>query len=249
MCTSFSINTHNYASKHMLKDKRINIIHKERKEKTEPCLEYTDLTDDSGEDDTYKPTKEDVYSSDSFSDAESIQNIKLIRKQRKRNYRNKDWKSKGKTLKHIQSKKRKIVAVPITSNRQSSRASSVIKRSRKIEENRRVVVQYHTIGLNNLLLSNNLKRVPISGDGNCFLKAVLHGLQEGNSYLTVEKMRKDLVEHLQHERTHYNNFLSFDEQLSEERRRNVMMTIYDLSHNGHWNSDLADMMPLALSNI
>ncbi|CAC5390833.1 unnamed protein product [Mytilus coruscus] len=226
------------------------ISQKERKEKTEPCLEYTDLTDDSGEDDTYKPTKEDVYSSDSFSDAESIQNIKLIRKQRKRNYRNKDRKSKGKTLKHIQSKKRKIVAVPITSNSQSPRASSVIKRSRKIEENRRVVVQYHIIRLNNLLLNNNLKRVPIAADGNCFLKVVLHGLQEGNSYLTVEKMRKDLVEHLQHERTHYNNFLSFDEQLSEEgKKKRYDDYLHDLSHNGHWNSDLADMMPLALSNI
>lgn len=239
---------------------------RERKQKTEPCLEYTDLTDDSGEDDTYKPTKEDVYSSDSISDAESIQNIQLIRKQRKRNYRNKDRKSKGKTLKHIQSKKRKIVAVvknkkdrsetgtlqdkqPITSNSQSPRASSVIKRSRKIEENRRVVVQYHTIRLNNLLLSNNLKRVPIAADGNCFLKAVLHGLQEGNSYLTVEKMRTDLVEHLQHERAHYNNFLSFDEQLSEEEKKRYDDYLHDLSHNGHWNSDLADMMPLALSNI
>lgn len=70
---------------------------------------------------------------------------------------------------------------PITSNSQSPRVSSVIKRSRKIVENRRVVVQYHTIRLNNLLLSNNLKRVPIAADGNCFLKAFLHGLQEGNS--------------------------------------------------------------------
>ncbi|CAC5402474.1 unnamed protein product [Mytilus coruscus] len=198
-------------------------VMRKRTKKTEPCLEYTDLTDDSGEDDTYKPTKENIYSSDSISDAESIQNIKLIRKQRKRNYRNKDWKRKGKTLKHIQSKKRKIVAVvknkknrsgtwtqqdkqPITSNSQSPRASSVIKSSRKIEENRRVVVQYHTIRLNNLLLSNNLKRVPIAADENCSLKAVLQGLQEGNSDLNVEKMRKDLVEHLQHERAHYNNF-------------------------------------------
>ncbi|CAC5366945.1 unnamed protein product [Mytilus coruscus] len=87
--------------------------------------------------------------------------------------------------------------------------------------------------LNNLLLSNNLKRVPIAADGNCFLK-VLHGLQEGNSYLTVEKMRKDLVEHLQHERAHYNNFLSFDEQLlEEEKKKRYDDYLHDLSHNGH----------------
>lgn len=188
--------------------RKINYSFRERKEKTKRCLEYTDLTDDSGDDDTYKPTKEDIYSSGSTSDAESIQNIKLIRKQRKRNYRNKDWKRKGKLLKQIQSKKRKIVAVvknkknrsgpwtlqdkqQITSNSQSPRVSSALKRSRKIEENRRVVVQYHTIILNNLLFSNNLKRVPIAADGKCFLKAVLHGLQEGNSELNVEKMRKD----------------------------------------------------------
>ncbi|CAC5405758.1 OTUD3 [Mytilus coruscus] len=104
--------------------------------------------------------------------------------------------------------------------------------------------------LNNLLLSNNLKRVPIAADGNCFLKAVLHGLQEGNSDLNVEKMQKDLVKHLQHERAHYNNFLSFDEQLAEEeKKKRYDDYLHDLSHNGHWNSDLADMMPLALSNI
>ncbi|CAC5424331.1 unnamed protein product [Mytilus coruscus] len=123
---------------------------------TTMIIDYYELAiyfrDLANEDDTYKPIKEDIYSSDSISDAESIQNIKLIRKQRKKNYRNKDWKRKGNTLKHIQSKKRKIVAVvknkknrsgtwtlqdkqPITSNSQSPRASSVIKRRRKIEEN------------------------------------------------------------------------------------------------------------------
>ncbi|CAC5393377.1 unnamed protein product [Mytilus coruscus] len=63
-------------------------------------------------------------------------------------------------------------------------------------------------------------------------------------------MRKDLVEHFQHERAHYNNFLSFDEQLSEEeKKKRYDDYLHDLSHNGHWNSDLADMIPLALSNI
>ncbi|CAC5393374.1 unnamed protein product [Mytilus coruscus] len=48
-------------------DDSIPLINREKK-KTEPCLEYTDLTDDSGEDDTYKPTKEDILENNSSTD-------------------------------------------------------------------------------------------------------------------------------------------------------------------------------------
>ncbi|CAG2225235.1 OTUD3 [Mytilus edulis] len=220
------------------------------------------------DDDTYKPTKEeDIYSFDSISDAESIQNIKMMKKQRKRNYLNKDWKRKGKTLKHIQSKKRNIVPVvknkknrsgpwtlqdkqPITSNSQSDQGFQVLSKeaeNRGKQTSGGAISYYQT---EQSLLSNNLKRVQIAADGNCVLKAVLHGLQEGNSELNVEKMRKDLVEHIQHERAHYNNFLSFDEQLSEkEQTKRYDDYLHDLSNNGHWNSVLADMMHLALSNM
>jgi len=83
--------------------------------------------------------------------------------------------------------KRRLVTVKTKrSESMSQKIAQAIERSRKTEANRRLLLQYHTARLDNLLFSNGLKRVAISADGNCFLSAILHSIQSEDWELNVE---------------------------------------------------------------
>jgi hypothetical protein len=116
--------------------------------------------------------------------------------------------------------------------------------------NRRIVKEYHTLRLDNLLLSNGLKRIPVQADGNCFLSAVVKYLSDNEKDIDVAALRRKLVEHMRSEKAHYKNFVAFDKEMTEEEKDiKFDHLLQDLSVDGHWNMELADCMPLAIANL
>ncbi|CAG2201240.1 unnamed protein product [Mytilus edulis] len=156
----------------------------------------SDLYNDSG-DELYKPIKKDLQSSDSdmtserdsASEPESLSNIQLVKP--KKRHRDKNWKRKGKSLKKKFEKKRKIVHATSSQSHRSGpwkirekennaeaitttlTETEAIRLSQKAAMNRTILLKYHTIRLDNLLLSNGLKRIQTIADGNCCCQQLL----------------------------------------------------------------------------
>ena len=108
----------------------------------------------------------------------------------------------------------------------------------------------HNARLDNLLASNGLERKRIYPDGNCFLRAVLTQISDPQNNLDAPKLRQDIVNHLRENHEHYINVLSFRSDDDEISNRDIYEdTINDIQQDGHWNVELADCMPLAVSNI
>ncbi|XP_052075475.1 uncharacterized protein LOC127712922 [Mytilus californianus] len=116
--------------------------------------------------------------------------------------------------------------------------------------NRTIVLKYHTIRLDNLLLSNGLKRIPTIADGNCFLSAVVKHISSEGHDMNVQILREKLVDHMSREDYHYKRFISFDHETTVEgQNQKFDSLLQDFSIDGHWNNELADFMPLALANM
>ncbi|MES9881873.1 MAG: hypothetical protein ABW185_13425 [Sedimenticola sp.] len=102
-----------------------------------------------------------------------------------------------------------------------------------------VISKYHVQRLDNLLASNGLKRNSVKSDGNCFFKAVGKSSNPDNS---PDDVRHEVVDHIALNREHYIGYVdsadgSFDDMLLELRT------------DGHWNTSLADCLPLAVANL
>ncbi|MCG8048777.1 MAG: OTU family ubiquitin thioesterase, partial [Candidatus Thiodiazotropha endolucinida] len=98
-----------------------------------------------------------------------------------------------------------------------------------------------------LLGSNGLERQLIKPDGNCFFNSVIHQI---HSEMSVTELRSKLCRHLRENERHYIGYISKsiaqDElQLSE----NYGKMIDILGHNGIWNVEMSDVLPLATANM
>jgi len=115
------------------------------------------------------------------------------------------------------------------------------KRNETIKD---MVKRLHDKRLNTLLLSNELERVAIYGDGNCFFSAVkISGdLEEG----TIT-MRENVCELM---KTNANSYMAFTEgnEATELRKDEFCKEVEKLKRNGEWNIDIADILPLAVAN-
>ncbi|CAG2220579.1 unnamed protein product [Mytilus edulis] len=178
-------NMHNGSGREMTPVPRKKLYHfrKRQIQTKRTTMPTSDLSDDSG-DELYKPSKKDLQSSDSdmtserdsASEPESLSNIQLVKP--KKRHRDKNWKRKGKSLKKKFEKKRKIVHATSSQSHRSGpwkirekennaeaitstlTETEAIRLSQKSAMNRTILLKYHTIRLDNLLLSNGLKKNP-----------------------------------------------------------------------------------------
>ncbi|CAG2200930.1 unnamed protein product [Mytilus edulis] len=233
----------------------------------------SDLSDDSG-DELYKPSKKDLQSSDSdmtserdsASEPESLSNIQLVKP--KKRHRDKNWKRKGKSLKKKFEKKRRVEHATSSPSHSSGpwkikekennaeaitttlTETEAIRLSQKAAMNRTIVLKYHTIRLDNLLLSNGLKKNPNNSRWELFLSAVVKHISPESHDMNVQILRKKLVDHMSREDYHYKKFISFDHETTVEgKNQKFESLLHDFSIDGHWNNGLADFMPLALANM
>ena len=102
----------------------------------------------------------------------------------------------------------------------------------------------HLKRLDNLLISNNLKRFPIVRDGNCYINAVLCQLKIHDA--DPQHLRNLICDHISEYKHEYLGFLKDDvSESSEKFDKEVTM----LRNDGHWSMQLADCMPLATANV
>lgn len=143
--------------------------------------------------------------------------------------------------------------VPLRKQKQKSHSltslSSVLRKSKQMEKLRRHIRNYNIVRHDNFLTSNGLRRVEMNANGNCFIHALVPQVEEISSISDPIALRARVVEHRRDKRLHYRNFLTFPSDASdEEKDMTYSECLDDLKQNGHWNSDLADCVPLAIAN-
>jgi len=203
-------------------------------------------------DENYKPSKNDINSSDSEDntpfaglspDEEREEPLPVVLAPRKRKRRKVGPRKKQPTS--VQKGKSQGLRPP---QKRKSAIQIALTKSVKMAHVHKMFEKYHHARLDNLLLSNNLHRIAVKGDGNCFLNAVLH--QVDNEIHTIESLRSDIADHLGDNYDHYKMFLTArDVTEPTDSKQNYLREVETVRESGTWNMDLADCMPLALSNI
>lgn len=113
---------------------------------------------------------------------------------------------------------------------------------------KQMIEKYHTKRLDHLLHSNDLKRVPVVADGNCFFTSVLESINDNQS---MEQLREKLCCHMIENKEHYLSYLALnqnDESSNEEKLLLFQNEINTMMLGGNWNLSLGDCLPLALAN-
>jgi OTU domain-containing protein 3 len=95
------------------------------------------------------------------------------------------------------------------------------------------------LSLSALLKSRKLRVVEITGDGNCFYRAVARAFHKDEDFHLL--IRSTLMEHIVEDPTPYTAFFE-----NEKRLRNLA---HANKKPNTWNSDLADVVPFGISNL
>ena len=110
-----------------------------------------------------------------------------------------------------------------------------------------MIRKFHTKCLGNLLESNELTRIPMQGNGNCFFSAVIESTSD--FWSSEENLRGQLCRHLSKHRHNYIFFLPSRGTPEEENVTEYHEQVSKLQISGNWNCSLADCFPLALANM
>jgi len=218
-----------------------------RKRHREPSTEH-EFSDDEL-DKTYRPSKEDLNSSDSEnsnfaaisacgSETDDVLPILSVPKQRKR--RMLQHKKRRGSL--DREKHRNI------SPKKKSALQIALARSTRTAQVQKIIEKYHKARLDKLLSSNGLKRIPMTADGNCFVNAVLHQINEHNQ-ISLISLRTDIADHLRDHYDHYRVFRSTRSVPNHDDKMEYLLEVDNIRNSGTWNTNLADCMPLAVANI
>ena len=216
--------------------------------------EEQDMDDDTFTDETFKLTKHDINSSDSEDNkmmleqpqATSSQDSNHSLKKKKRKVKNSEKKINNKRKKHqhksINTKPRKAA--------QGTKLNSLdIALKSSLEEHKVTVeaIDNDTISLERILLSNNLVRIDIPSDGNCFFEAALPSIGKEHEIQTACQLRNKLCNHIAENKSHYLKFLSSEENLSNNEL--FEQEVNFMRKEGNWSSNLSNLMPAALANF
>ena len=120
----------------------------------------------------------------------------------------------------------------------------ILAESLEEETERSNNILYHKCRLDKLLSSNNLKRVPVYGDGDCIFKAFL---KSGNYDIQTDLCRTMVCDHLNEYKENYNQAIVVVPP--DDHDSAFSKNVEDLRKMGHWNSQLCDAVPLALANV
>ena len=100
-----------------------------------------------------------------------------------------------------------------------------------------VAVQHHNKRLNERLAANQMQRVPIYRDGDCFFNAAL---QHVTAFSDAAQLRNALCTHMLENVDTYTPFVDSDD--------NFLGLLASLRQDGTWSSKANDLLPLALAN-
>ena len=89
------------------------------------------------------------------------------------------------------------------------------------------------------------KNVPANGD--CFFNSVSAQLDH---QITGTELRQKTFEHLLSNEVHYQCYLTtIPGQTAEEKTEENNLKVNEVKQQGHWNNDISDIVPLAVSNL
>ena len=204
------------------------------------------------------PYEDNVNTSDSDMSDPIVHFHATSRKMRYMQTRDKSWKKKPSksgshrfaTIKFIKRRKR----VPLLPTKEfEDPVEPAIQASLFAKRLREIALKTHTRRLDDLLKSNNLKRYPIPADGDCFFAAVLKSNATCTSY-TSDSLRKEVCDHLHDNQDHYIGFITNagTSTMDYDNCNTEMVYKQEIAYlrvAGHWSNELADTIPLAVSNI
>ena len=132
----------------------------------------------------------------------------------------------------------------VAGDRRGDDLSSAVADSHRIYSLHLLAARLHNKRLNSLLEHNGLKRVPVAADGNCFFSAAsLHLI--GHNH---KSLREALCVHIENNKDLYTSV--FQAVSDSDKRCLVSLTeIQQLRENGTWNSNVNDILPLALADL
>ena len=97
------------------------------------------------------------------------------------------------------------------------------------------------------MASNGLCRKQIPPDGNCFFNAIIHQTGAGSS---VSEIRARLCSHLQDNEEHYIGYMTKLQNIDgENKSQSYQNLVEQLQHDGIWDTDMSDVLPLATANL
>ena len=102
----------------------------------------------------------------------------------------------------------------------------------------------HDEKLNSILRLHKKEIFRVPKNGNCIYSAVCHQVRYSNPDLNPEKLRNIVCDHLIEHADFYSLYIvlkpdeTFQQKVESEQR-----------NNGRWNTDTADLVPSAISNV
>jgi hypothetical protein len=123
-----------------------------------------------------------------------------------------------------------------------------VKRQSMMKANvKETIRRHHQQRLDNLLASNELRRVPIAADGDCFFASVITSLGLDKS---AQDLRDKVCNHISQ---NFDNYVSFipeiDSSPVETKQALFGLACAELQKGGSWKVSLADCLPLAIANL
>lgn len=211
--------------------------------------------DDSFDDETYNPSKADINSSDSEQDV--IPELGKRRSAKVKGQRMKGWKKKPTRIKtrkvpklkergKSEVAKRLSETLKLLRQRRKRHCGSDLERakekSKRMQSVRDFVRRSHLARLDAMLASNELKRVGVYGDGNCIFAAMKKSGQINDS---IDNIRTAVCDLMTEQVEKYAPFCRSDNPANVQP---FLDKIEVLKSSGTWNMDIADVIPMALSN-
>ena len=126
----------------------------------------------------------------------------------------------------------------------STHSQEILAIQKSMEEFKNVAeaLDYDTVIIENLLSSNNLVRIYIPPNGNCFFEAALPYVEAEFKIYTNLQLRTALCNHIEENKDYYKDFLASEDAIIDDE-------ISLMRLDSKWNLSVCDMMPTALANF
>ena len=114
--------------------------------------------------------------------------------------------------------------------------------SKRMHSIREHINRLHKNRIDQLLASNELKRIPVEADGNCFFGAIAHSLADPLTE-NVDEFRSSICDYMLENADRFSCFVTVEP--SESQVEELRKQVETLRGSGQWNAKIADCLPLA----
>lgn len=213
---------------------------RKRKYHDETVSDETDFDDDMVDKD-FVIEKDDIPSSDSNLSDINIPVIDIPK------HRKKWFRKRSRPLKRKIAKPTLKQPISRSSKSYSQRMYEATQKSKRQHKLYQILKKSHDSRLSNLLQGNHLRRHCTSADGDCFFNAVSIQLM---GTITTTELRQNVCNHVLENENHYKGYLQYvNSKTEEEKSQYFKQKVNELSNEGVWNNEIADLTPLAVANI